>query len=354
LSFTWEIVVISATGRILIVLACGLAALALFGLSAGGVEAAGSQLMPLADKSLLLDGQAVAERLIAVGERGHILISEDNGLSWQQQPVPTRSTLTSVYFVDSANGWAAGHDSVILRTRDGGASWQQVYADPQDERPILDLWFRDARHGYAVGGYGLILATSDGGASWQPLDFDPATLLTNSDSDDPWSAEAEDAWVDFHLNQIAVSRNGRVFIAAEAGNLYRSDDGCRSWLSLPTPYEGSFYGVLPLAGDSLLAFGLRGHLFRSDDGGVNWRELATASRATIDDGIILSDGRLLLAGLAGTLLLSADGGQSFTRLANDKRDGIAKVLQSADGSVILLGEHGARRLRLPPRTGGQR
>jgi photosystem II stability/assembly factor-like uncharacterized protein len=146
-----------------------------------------SQILPLAEKSLLLDGQVIGDRIIVVGERGHILLSEDHGVSWQQQETPTRANLTSVFFIDPASGWAAGHDSVILQSRDGGRHWQEVYADPEDERPILDLWFRDMNHGYAVGAYGLFLATEDGGKSWQPLDFNPATLVANGDGADDGS-----------------------------------------------------------------------------------------------------------------------------------------------------------------------
>ena len=76
-----------------------------------------SQILPLAEKSLLLDGQVIGDRIIVVGERGHILLSEDHGVSWQQQEVPTRANLTSVFFIDPANGWAAGHDG---RARHGG------------------------------------------------------------------------------------------------------------------------------------------------------------------------------------------------------------------------------------------
>ncbi len=153
-----------------------------FSLLANPASAANSQILPLAEKSLLLDGQVVGDRIVVVGERGHILISEDQGASWQQQEVPTRATLTSVFFVDRDNGWAAGHDSVILQTSDAGQHWQQVYADPEDERPILDLWFRDMNHGYAVGAYGLFLETKDAGKSWQFLDFNPATLVANNDA----------------------------------------------------------------------------------------------------------------------------------------------------------------------------
>ena len=305
--------------------------------------------MPLADKSLLLDGQVIGDRIIVVGERGHILISEDQGVSWQQQEVPTRATLTSVFFIDPDRGWAAGHDSVILQTGDGGRHWQQIYADPEDERPILDLWFMDMNHGYAVGAYGLFLVTEDGGTSWQPFDFDPATLVSSSDDEDEeWEDDLEEeSWgIDFHLNQIASTPNGRIFISAEAGNLYRSDDAGRSWLSLPSPYEGSFYGVLPLAPTRILAFGLRGHLFASEDTGNSWQQVNSGTLATLNDGIRLHDGRIVLVGLAGTLLISDDDGHSFSLHAQADRAGISKVLQANDKGLVLVGEQGVKRLKL--------
>ena len=305
--------------------------------------------MPRAEQSLLLDGQVIGDRVVVVGERGHILTSEDNGKSWHQQKSPTRATLTSVFFVDATNGFAAGHDSVILQTRDGGRHWQEIYTDPEDERPILDLWFKDMEQGYAVGAYGLFLMTADGGESWETVDFSPATLIVDEELTEPLQAEEEqeDIWVDFHLNQITATSFGRVFIAAEAGNLYRSDDGCRSWLNLPSPYEGSFYGSLSLSQGELLAFGLRGNLFRTEDAGNSWLEVDTGVQATLNDGIFLQDGRIVLAGLAGTLLVSEDRGQSFTLHAQPNRAGISKVLEAQDGALILVGEQGVKRLDLP-------
>ena len=327
-----------------------LAGLALFTLVhtffADPVLAAESQVMPLADKSLLLDGQVIGDRIVVVGERGHVLVSDDDGRSWQQQPVPTRATLTSVFFIDPANGWAAGHDSLILRTSDGGRHWHEVYSDPEDERPILDLWFRDALHGYAIGAYGLFLMTRDAGKSWEDVAFNPATLiLDNVNHDDPW-AEEEEVWVDFHLNQISATKNGRILIAAEAGNIYRSDDGGRSWLSLPSPYEGSFYGSLSLDQGKVLLFGLRGHLFKSQNTGTSWTPIVSNTQATLNDGIRLRDGRIVLAGLAGTLLISEDQGQSFELHAQADRAGIAKVLQANDGALVLIGEMGVKRLEM--------
>ncbi len=281
----------------------------------------------LAERSLLLDGAVINDLLVVVGERGHILRSEDHGRTWQQVAVPTRTTLTGVFLHDQNLGWAVGHDAVILRTSDGGQSWQKVYRDVELESPLFDVWFADAESGFAIGAYGLFLETSDGGETWSSRYI----------SDD-----------DFHLHRLSPADGGRLYIAAEAGNVYRSDNAGQTWISLPSPYEGSLFGVLPLAGDSLLILGLRGHLFRSDDAGQTWLELVTGTEAMLTDAVELADETVLITGLAGVLLSSADNGDSFTLEQQESRTGIATALPAGDGGVILVGEAGVRRLEEPP------
>lgn len=276
----------------------------------------------LAPRSLLLDAVARGDLWVAVGERGHILISHDRGASWTQSSVPTRVLLTAVWMHDDRLGWAVGHDETILRTRDGGVAWELVHTAPEAERPLLDVWFRDAENGLAIGAYGALLATRDGGTTW---------------SERPVSAD------DFHLNQIAAAADDTLYIAAEAGHLYRSGDRGETWQALPAPYEGSFFGVLPLSDGALLAFGLRGKLFRSADHGASWSAVASGTEATLMAGLELADGRVLVAGLAGALLTSDDGGRSFraTPLA-DRKANVA--LLGAGERVVLFGEGGARLL----------
>lgn len=281
---------------------------------------------PLAARSLLLDGAARGDLVVAVGERGHVLVSRDRGSTWRQSEVPSRSLLTGVWLHDERLGWAVGHDETILRTRDGGVTWERVRFEPEAERPLLDVWFRDAEHGFAVGAYGAFLVTADGGATWEERPIGEA---------------------DYHLNQIADDLEGRLYLAAEAGQLYRSDDGGESWSELASPYQGSFFGVLPLRDGALLAFGLRGNLFRSEDRGASWTELPTGIEATLMTGLELAGGRVLIAGLAGALLVSDDGGRSFRAEAyEDRRAGVALV--GVDGGALLLGEGGARPIEGEP------
>lgn len=276
---------------------------------------------PLAPRSLLLDVAVADGRLVAVGERGHVLISDDIGATWRQAEVPTRSTLTGVFFLDRERGWVVGHDAVILRTLDGGATWERVHWAPDDETPLFDVWFRGPEEGFALGAYGSWYVTVDGGESWE-LD-----------------AISED---DSHLHRIAREADGRLYIAAERGMLYRSDDGGDSWEELPSPYEGSFFGVLPLGGEVVLAFGLRGHLYRSEDGGESWTELETGTTAMLTDGVVREDGTVVVVGLSGTVLVSVDGGRSFVQRPVQDRRGIAAVADVGGDALALVGEFGVR------------
>lgn len=331
---------------------------------AGAPDAAAPQsavLAPLATHSLLLDVHAVTGAdgvLVAAGERGHLLKSTDGGATWQQQPTPTRATLTAVYFADPNHGWAVGHDEAILRTTDGGATWALVHFEPDRQQPLLDVWFANAQDGFAVGAFSVVYRTSDGGATWAPHEFAPqsrakpaapspampAAASAAATADDEAVDMGDDEGLDQpHLNAIAGSSSGKLYIGAEAGHLYRSDDGGATWLELPSSYEGSYFGVLPLDGDSVLAFGLRGHLFRSDDAGATWRRLESGTEALLSGGTRLPDGTVVIAGMAGTVIVSRDGGETFTVHQEADRKGFAAVAPGR-GGIVLAGEAGVRAL----------
>lgn len=300
----------------------------------------------LAAASLLLDGTAAGSRLIVVGERGHVLFSDDDGATWTQAQVPVQVMLTAVRMLDAQTGWAVGHDAAVLRTRDGGATWQLVHYAPQAQLPLLDVWFQDADNGIAVGAFGTFLATADGGDTWTCRNAcweddvgagatHASPLLHAPDSD------FED---DFHLNAIAPAGTGRLFLAGEAGVLYRSDDGGETWRALPSPYSGSWFGALALDTDTLLVAGLRGRLFRSEDAGESWTQIETGTTATLTDLVQVNPDLILITGLAGALLTSRDNGLSVSYRPLPARQGISSALATSDGSVVLIGESGVESL----------
>ncbi|QEW07780.1 photosystem I reaction center subunit IV [Nitrincola iocasae] len=310
---------------------------------------------------MLTDIVRAGDRLVAVGDMGVVIYSDDQGQQWQQASVPVTTLLTSVDFTSAERGWATGHDGVLLQTDDAGANWTlkldgyqlnelkvtslQAQLDslaetPSDDplleedlmfaledaefaleegpaNPLLRVWFRDAETGFLLGAYGTALKTTDAGETWQLI----SERLPNPDQ--------------MHLNAITML-DGALIIAGEAGLLMRSDDQGDSWYALPSPYQGSFFDLVAHKG-KLFALGLRGHLFVSADGGFDWGAVPVDTTVSFMGGY--SDNQqLAIAGLGGTLL-SGGQYQDLTELNTGVRRHFNAVVPIAAGWV-LAGEQG--------------
>ncbi len=301
-----------------------------------------------------------------MGSRGHILLSDDKGQTWTQTETPTENLLTGVCFGDARHGIVVGHDEIILASGDGGRTWKRTHFAPQAQQPLLDVWCGARGRAIAVGAYGVYMVSNDYGASWEERKLDVAnppsapaggskvangakvggTAKGAKAADSADSSDSGDGIVGgYHLNAIAADASSRLYIAAEAGHLYRSDDRGNTWKALPSPYQGSLFGVLPLVGDAVLAFGLRGNLFRSADAGVTWQRITTGTEATLDGATTFDEGRVAVVGLSGVVLLSRDGGASFSLLQQDDRKGLAAVREAQSGTLLTVGESGIKLIR---------
>jgi photosystem II stability/assembly factor-like uncharacterized protein len=303
----------------------------------------------LAAKSLLIAIDTAGERLVAVGDRGIVVLSDDRGATWKQAAdVPTQALLTGVCFLDAQHGVAVGHDEVILTSADAGRTWKRTHYAPDAQRPLLDVWCGAGGRVIAIGAYSTYLTSADGGASWNEGKLTPAPPGRATASAAAAAKEATTGG--YHLNRIVSGGATRLYIAAESGHLYRSDDNGLSWLTLTSPYEGSFFGVLPLAGaageEAVLAFGLRGNLFRSEDAGSSWRRIDTGTVAMLDGAARLDDGAVAIVGLSGVVLVSHDGGRTFALLQQADRAGLAAAVSAGDAKLAVVGENGAKLISL--------
>ena len=311
---------------------------------------------PLATQRLLQATTMAGKRVVAAGARGHIVYSDDLGATWRQANVPVSADLTAMHFANASEGWAVGHEGVVLHTRDGGATWvlqldgrranalvlALVRSLPADtdpaalealkseaeravadgpSRPFLDVWFADAREGYVVGAYNLIFHTRDGGSTWEP-----------------WFDRTQNERF-YHLYGIRGSSDG-VYAVGELGLALRLDPASGRFVPMTTPYEGSWFGLLSKPG-LVLAYGMRGTALRSRDGGQTWEPSDTGVSASITAGQVLPDGRLLLCSQAGDLLLSDDEGAHFRRLPLKQAGSCTGVAVPGD-AVVLTGPRGVR------------
>lgn len=314
-------------------------------------------------KAALLAASVAGSRIVAVGERGVVALSDDGGKSWRQaRIVPTSATLTGVQFVDGSNGWAIGHGGVILATTDGGEQWllqadgrvlaerakaaseargaagdtraaallkeaTLLVADGPD-KPLLDLHFTDAQHGVVIGAYNLFFETKDGGKTW-------ASALDRLDN--PKSQ---------HLYAIHT-RGDTWLLAGEQGLLLRSRDGGKSFQRLASPYAGSWFALAASAQGEWIVAGLRGHVFRSTDDGDHWAAVHGAPPASFVSATALPDGSVLLANQAGQIF-TCKGTGALVALPAPNLPPLSQVLPLAGGDLLTLGLGGA--IRLPGKS----
>lgn len=297
-------------------------------------------------------------RLVAVGRYGRILWSEDQGEHWQQAKVAVQSDLTAVSFATASDGWAVGHDGVVLHTQDGGQSWElqldgaqaahlmqaqliakaagheastgvllevaaQFVADGAD-KPFLDVWFQDNRHGYVVGAFGLIFQTQDGGQNWQ-------TLIDRTDNPEG-----------MHLYALRGGPQG-LFIAGERGLLQKWDTSAQRFTRVDVHAKGSLFG-LQVAKGGVYAYGMLGTVLFSADG-VGWQELPSNETGSLLASTRLPDGRPILLSQTGNLLTLSPSGKIDRRPA---KAGLPMSAIAIKGDQLLLaGERGLRRIDLP-------
>lgn len=298
--------------------------------------------------------------LIAVGARGLIALSDDGGKSWSQVASPVSSDLLDLDFPDDKHGWIVGHDGVVLRTTDGGYSWQKQYDGWQayemfkrhftelqgmgyemaaaylnvvelnykdgPEQALMDVWFRNPKEGFAVGTFGTLMATSDGGKTWTS-----------------WMERIDNPEV-LHYNAIAGDKDG-VFLASERGKIFRLNAAGNEFDALATGYSGTFFTV-SVHGDDVIAAGLRGTVYRSVDGGDSWLQVDSGISSPFTDSRVLGDKRFLLASIDGRVFtLDAETGK-LEKQPVASRGRYSSIAGTPGENLVTVGFSGIRAVQL--------
>ncbi len=287
------------------------------------------------------------DRLVAVGDRAMILLSDDEGKTWRLAKTEGHALLTTVMFVNPQEGYAAGQDETILKTSDGGATWARQYYKEKADRNVFSLTRDKQGTLIATGAYALALSSTDG-TTWSEI-----KLPTFDD--------------DYHLN-CAMAVGDDLVITGEGGHAFlrRAD----AWVSIPVPYLGSQFGCLSAKDGTIYSFGLRGSLFRAHlpdtipapppvakaeagDPAVTpvaeikdlWTRIDTGGQRPIFGGIMLDDGKLALVGATGQfLLLDPANGDKLTTIPTGSEQAISAVVPTRDGAYVIVGDAGVKRV----------
>jgi photosystem II stability/assembly factor-like uncharacterized protein len=321
-------------------------------------------------RSVLIDVAVADSRLVAVGERGIIVYSEDAGDTWQQAQVPVSVGLTAVSFPSPQNGWAVGHGGVVLHTADGGKTWARQLegaqaaqmalenaqakagqAGPEDldaqlmvdnarllvkdgpDKPFLDLYFESNKVGFIVGSYGLIFKTEDGGLTWRCL----MSGVENPES----------------LNLYAIRAAGdAIYLVGERGLFLISKDGGASFQQVATPYPGTYFDLFAYPSGELVLVGLQGTAYWSADQGETFHKSEVEAGVSFTN---VTQGRhdlLLFANQAGMVLESRDRGKTIKvvkvpRLAPVSSMALVPSGDHDQDTIMTVGYGGAVPVQLP-------
>ena len=274
-----------------------------------------------AAKSASIMAAAMAgKRIVAVGEQGVVLLSDDDGSTYRQaQMMPVRSMLTSVSFADERTGWIVGHWGVILKTSDGGETWTLQRSEINNDQPLFAVYFKNTQEGWAVGLWALILHTNDGGETWTNVSLPP------------FRGEKK---ADHNLYAIFGSPRGDLFITGEKGLVIRSIDSGITWNYFETGYIGSLWTGVTLKDGTIIVGGLLGKIYRSADRGETWRLAISPLNNSITGILELANRRIYAIGLDGACMVSKDAGLTFVSKNRLARIALTAVVEPKAGNIV--------------------
>lgn len=240
-------------------------------------------------------------RGVAVGGRRFeadlILSTDDGGLSWTRQrpDLPLDKILFDLRMRSPLEGFAAGLDGKLLRTRDGGLSWQ-----------LLQLPYWLPMHAVVQVSDSLILAAGGVG-------YDQGLICRSANGGLNWSCDT----FAFELRDLFFT-GPLTGYACGYGAILKTEDGGRNWAF--TPARNEFFVSLHFPSAQLgYAAGRTGTLLRTLDGGASWEilrdgNLPVTKSEFYNHVIFVSENTGYLAGDRGLLLKTSDGGQRWKRL----------------------------------------
>lgn len=293
--------------------------------------------------------------------------------------------LTEIALLDNGEAWAVGYDDMhperVYHSRDRAQTWEPVDVPGNEWITFKAIRFADLRHGWAVGGDGLVIRTSDGGKSWEmqksPTKADLETVhFVNSEVGYAGGTRAlldritrevtgsleilctktgGETWRQCYKEnkpisvfQITSTSESTAFAITGGNRLLRTDDQGKSWQTIPLPVKYVFSIAFAPNGIGWLV-GNQGAFLRSDDGGMTWQRPPSLNQdfASKDWEAVAfnTEGFGIAVGENSTLALTTDNGVTW-ELQNLQISDHLRSIQLRGSWAIVLGSQNAYTLRL--------
>jgi photosystem II stability/assembly factor-like uncharacterized protein len=258
---------------------------------------------------------------------GFILRTTDGGISWDSQYNNSTSYIKSIDFLDGKTGWLAANNGIILKTTDSGVTWN-IYQTGTDYI-FLDISFLDAQNGVVVGVCGAMARTYDGGVTWTPISRGPTNnlndvsffdelngmavgdkiVLRTTDGGENWSLI--NGVPEKYYKKITMTGPKTATIIGDNSLIYRTTDGGDTWVQ-QTGIPAYYYGLYFSDNNTGTIVGSRGVIIRTTDAGKTWISQNSGTTNVLEDVFFVDNktgtaiGRALTTG--STILKTTDGG----------------------------------------------
>ena len=250
-----------------------------------------------------------ASRGFIAGDGGYLASTSDGGRTWRQHPLNTTEDINEIYFRNDENGYLVAGRKLFI-TSDGGNSWVETNIfgalDFRKSTPILlSIRFADRRRGLAVGSVlnakgnvidSLVMRTVDGGVTWQRvivpskaelfhLDFDGSShgwivgdkglIIATTDGGDTWNVQR--SGTTNALYNVDFRDEDEGYAVGEQGTILRTENGGRSWEQVRSAFPGTFMRVDFADDKNGMIVGHRGVILRSSDKGRTWVKMESGT-----------------------------------------------------------------------------
>lgn len=288
---------------------------------------------------------------------------------WDTWEINTEDRLTSVEFTDRQTGFVAGGRrfdlTVIFRTDDNGNSWERQLPENQFDKLVFDLEFRNESEGFAACYEGKVLRTEDGGATWQlsqtehwmPMKglfivndsvlvavggdgYDRGSIHRSEDNGRNWRVIDS---MNYELRDV-VFTDEKTGYACGYGTVIKTTDGGLNWTL--TPAKNEFFSTLdfPTASTGYVA-GRTGTIIKTTDAGNTWKVLRNGNnpfnpRHAFHRIRFLNENTGYLVGDNGLIMKTADGGKTWNKLDKGTREHLHDIFLFDEGDGIIVGEKG--------------
>ena len=272
--------------------------------------------------SLFTISCADASNCVIGGERAFILRTDDGGKTWNKMNPPSgvsENLLSMARGKDPNQIWAVGPEATVIHSSDGGKTWedQSLHKD----ECLNGVAFLDDKNGWIQGEFGVIKKTTDGGKTWVEADKVvglPKYVEDVTDEEAYHRGIPELSEQDLYLFGSAWTSPQKGYIVAASGYVLVTTDGGNTWQA-KRGGSNSLFAIAAPAGHHAVAAGLLGTVQHESANGWNLDEAVSNSVYTwLRSASFAPDASLgVMTGGNGAILVSHDFGVTWKELNKD-------------------------------------